>query len=81
MTWVPLAVVSVQLVILVFTLIGSWRLYRRLQHARELDTLLAYLCVQCFARQHQPIWVAWTAVMGSISVEVKQTRDLPGDDG
>lgn len=79
--WLSIALVSSGSFLLVWNLITFWRLRRLFRHALALDTLLQRLCVEAFARQHQPIWKAWTAVMGNICIEVQQTRTMPGDEG
>jgi hypothetical protein len=54
----------------------AWRLLSLIRRTRVLDALLQKVCVEAFAMRHRPIWLAWTAVMGDISVEVNVTRDL-----
>lgn len=61
----------------VWSVVIVWRAHRLMNHAYQLDALLAKLCVEAFAARHTPIWAAWTAAMGDISVEISQTRKLP----
>ena len=53
---------------------ATWRATRLLRHAKELDALLAHVCVMAYVRRTEPIWQAWMAVYGDISIEVTQTR-------
>lgn len=58
----------------IFNLLAARRTMRLMRHASDLDQLLASLCVQAYAQRHRPIWAAWTAAMGEITVEVTATR-------
>ena len=78
--YLPFAFIGVNSALLGWSLIACWRLHRRTRHVEELDALLAHLCIKCFANQHMPVWRAWIAVMGDISVEVTQNRRMPGDE-
>lgn len=69
--------IGVNAALLAWSLVASWRLQRLIRQATALDNLLASICVQAYARQHQPIWQSWTAVMGTIEVEINQKRTLP----
>ena len=51
-------------------------LRRLLVDMAALDGLLSSLCGQAFIMQHAPIWRAWTQTMGTIKVEISQTRDV-----
>ena len=53
--------------------LSAW-LIGAIRRVRVLDMLLQQVCVEAFARHHQPIWQAWTATMGSIVVEVSASR-------
>ncbi len=74
-----LALLVVNFALVVWGAVTQYLLQRRLRHVAQLDALLALLCIQCFMRQSQPIWHAWTLAMGDISVEVKQTRHSSED--
>lgn len=74
-----LAILAANATLLVWNLIAAWRVRVFLRRAAAYDALLAHLCYQAFILQHQPVWRACTAVMGSITIDISQTRNLPGD--
>lgn len=69
--WV-LLVLNATLLVLIAVLLG--RLVRRLNRIFMLDQLLTKICIEAFSRQHEPIWRAWAATMGSINVTVDSRR-------
>lgn len=77
LTWASLAVVFA---LVILNAAMTRRSYKLMKHAHALDQLLAQICVQAYANRHKPIWAAWTATMGDISIEVTQTRRHPKAD-
>lgn len=69
--------IAINFGLIVFNTITMVRGYRRLQHATQLDVLLANICGRAALHQNAPVWRAWAETMGDLQVEVRSKRNWP----
>ncbi len=60
--------------LIVFNVVQSVVVTRRLHRVMALDRLLSRLCLEVCQNQHLPVWRAWAGTMGDITIEVTGKR-------
>ena len=74
MTPILLTLAAFNVAVAGFYTFAAIRYRRALTRIRVLDVLLTHLCAQACLRDHEPVWLAWGAAMGSYEVQLRPCR-------